>query len=138
MSLATLTTLINNNIRNKNPKVIKTEHADVEQAIVDEFFPSVDNIVGEINGVTYNLNLLKQGRIVVLNAEIENTNAVLVNSININLPSKYSSLFLSNQVFLFLEGLNVGLYVDGQDLFTSILPPQEIVNFSLTYISNND
>jgi len=38
MSLATLTTLINNKIRNKTPKVIKTEHADVEQAIVDEFF----------------------------------------------------------------------------------------------------
>lgn len=29
-----LITLINNNIRNKAPKVLKTEHADVEQAIV--------------------------------------------------------------------------------------------------------
>jgi len=40
MTLATITAFINNNIRNKTPKVIKTEHANVEQALANELFPS--------------------------------------------------------------------------------------------------
>jgi len=38
MNLATITALINSKIRNKTPKVLKVEHADVEQAIVNEIY----------------------------------------------------------------------------------------------------
>lgn len=38
MTLATITALINSKIRNKTPKVLKVEHADVEQALADEIF----------------------------------------------------------------------------------------------------
>lgn len=63
-----LTTLINNNIRNKTPKVIKTEHADVEQAIVDELYKAkvTDSNSTETyttkNGtvVTYNITSIKK------------------------------------------------------------------------------
>jgi len=40
MKKADLTDLVDDNIRNKTPKVVKTEHADVEQALVNEFFPT--------------------------------------------------------------------------------------------------
>jgi hypothetical protein len=47
MTLATITALINSKIRNKTPKVLKTEHADVEQAIVNEVFADYKNEIIE-------------------------------------------------------------------------------------------
>ena len=47
-TLAEITDLIDDNVRNKLPLVIKTEHADVEQLITDEMFP--DSIVVEWDG----------------------------------------------------------------------------------------
>lgn len=38
-TLAQITAAINDDIRNKTPLVLKTEHADVEQLITDEMFP---------------------------------------------------------------------------------------------------
>lgn len=45
---AQITDLIDDNVRNKLPLVVKTEHADVEQLITDEMFP--DSIVVEWDG----------------------------------------------------------------------------------------
>ena len=39
-TLAQITAAINDDIRNKTPLVLKTEHADVEQLITNEMFPS--------------------------------------------------------------------------------------------------
>lgn len=39
MNLTELTALINSKIRTKTPKVIKTEHADVEQALLNRMLP---------------------------------------------------------------------------------------------------
>ena len=50
MTLATITALINSKIRNKTPKVLKTEHADVEQAIVNEVFSGLK--YEEVTGAT--------------------------------------------------------------------------------------
>lgn len=47
-TLAEITDLIDDNVRNKLPLVVKTEHADVEQLITDEMFP--DSIVVEWDG----------------------------------------------------------------------------------------
>ena len=44
MTQAELTALINDKIRNKTPKVIKIEHADVDQAITDELFSRVGTL----------------------------------------------------------------------------------------------
>jgi hypothetical protein len=47
---AEITTSIDDNIRNKTPKVLKVEHADTEQLITDEMFP--DSVKVEWNGTT--------------------------------------------------------------------------------------
>ena len=47
-TLAQITAAIDDDIRNKLPLVVKTEHADVEQLITDEMFP--DSIVVEWDG----------------------------------------------------------------------------------------
>lgn len=54
MTLATITALINSKIRNKTPKVLKVEHADVEQAIVNEIYADYKNevITGGVNAPT--------------------------------------------------------------------------------------
>lgn len=47
-TLAQITAAINDDIRNKTPLVLKTEHADVEQLITNEMFP--DSVVVQWNG----------------------------------------------------------------------------------------
>jgi hypothetical protein len=47
-TLAQITAAIDDDIRNKTPLVVKTEHADVEQLITDEMFP--DSVKIEWNG----------------------------------------------------------------------------------------
>jgi hypothetical protein len=49
-TLAQITAAINNDIRNKTPLVVKTEHADVEQLIANEMFPSSVRLT--FNGTT--------------------------------------------------------------------------------------
>jgi len=54
-TLAEITTAIDDNIRNKTPLVVKNEHADVDQLIADQLFPtSVElyyNDVEQISGL---------------------------------------------------------------------------------------
>jgi len=76
-----LTTLVDDNIRNKTPKVLKDEHADVEQAIVDELCPDVyndtqstTNLITKANtNFNYNLNIWKSGRTVFITGIIRNS-----------------------------------------------------------------
>jgi hypothetical protein len=49
-TLAQITAAINDDIRNKTPLVLKTEHADVEQLITNEMFPSSVRLT--FNGTT--------------------------------------------------------------------------------------
>ena len=51
MTQAELTELINDNIRNKTPKVVKVEHADVEQEITDTLFDNVNSLITSISTV---------------------------------------------------------------------------------------
>ena len=82
MTLATITALINSKIRNKTPKVLKAEHADVEQAIVNEIYstdiyndgvsPSND-IINKLNADIYiNINIEKTGNKVFIRGFIFN------------------------------------------------------------------
>lgn len=56
-TLAQITIAIDDNIRNKTPLVIKTEHADVDQLIADEMFPNslelYYNDVSQISGMPH-------------------------------------------------------------------------------------
>jgi hypothetical protein len=89
MTLATITALINSKIRNKTPEVLKTEHADVEQAIVNEVFSGLkyeevtgatqlptNTIIDSIGvlsvDVDVKLTFCKKGNIVFVNGQIEN------------------------------------------------------------------
>jgi hypothetical protein len=49
-TLAEITIAIDDNIRNKTPLVVKTEHADVDQLIADQLFPSSVRLT--FNGTT--------------------------------------------------------------------------------------
>jgi hypothetical protein len=49
-TLAEITIAIDDNIRNKTPLVVKTEHADVDQLIADQLFP--DSVKIEWNGTS--------------------------------------------------------------------------------------
>jgi hypothetical protein len=57
MTQAELTALIDAKIRNKTPKVVKIEHADVEQAITDELFSRVATLnttISDLNTIVTN------------------------------------------------------------------------------------
>jgi hypothetical protein len=51
MTQAELTAFINAKIRNKTPKVVKVEHADVEQEITDTLFDNVNSLITSISTV---------------------------------------------------------------------------------------
>ncbi len=74
MTQAELTALIDANIRNKTPKVIKTEHADVEQEITDTLFDNVNLLINSISTIN--------GYIDAINEKIA-LNSGVVKSINI-------------------------------------------------------
>lgn len=84
-----LTTLVDDNIRNKTPKVLKDEHADVEQAIVDEVYGSVITETQSSHAITtpegtsgrnYNIKLVKQGRIVFGFGSVTNSSGSTMNA----------------------------------------------------------
>lgn len=89
MTLATITALINSKIRNKTPKVLKTEHADVEQAIINEVFSGLkyEEVTGSTQlptntiidtagvfslDVDVKLTFCKKGNIVYVDGQIKN------------------------------------------------------------------
>jgi hypothetical protein len=56
-TLAEITIAIDDNIRNKTPLVVKTEHADVDQLIADQLFPTslelFYNDVSQVSGLPH-------------------------------------------------------------------------------------
>lgn len=110
-TLTELTDLIDDNIRNKTPKVVKTEHADVEQGIVNEFFktpvkvewngtssvsPTTDIIVFPtlITGkVKFTIRFWKSGNNVYFNGEFEAYDYLGAPINNIQLIEWNTSLF---------------------------------------------
>lgn len=82
---ATITALINSNIRNKTPKVVKIEHADVEQSIVDYGWIRIldSNTLQQYvtytatPGITFNLCFTKSLGMVSINGTIANTGAFI-------------------------------------------------------------
>lgn len=121
-TLATITESIDDNIRNKTPKVLKVEHADTEQLIAEEHFPdavkvewngatSVDPITdivvdpgipvgtgGEAGTMAFTINFWKSGNDVFFSGKIRNISSGSVNTTRmiINFPtSLYKPLSIS-------------------------------------------
>lgn len=79
---AIITQQIDDDIRNKTPKVVKVEHADVEQAILDNGYDSgLDTQITQTyttksgTVITYTLLITKSHGIVHLNIKFKNTSA---------------------------------------------------------------
>ena len=149
MNLATLTTLIDDNIRNKTPKVIKVEHADVEQAIVDELFSEIETITGTTTtGLPYTIKASKKGNLVCLNVQtLNNTNLNQSGGV-IYFPEKYQPFMREFRTIEFETGTSTRVYLleAGPFLFLTfpfggfaceVLPPNISTNQTFTYISND-
>lgn len=143
MTQAELTALINAKIRNKTPKVIKTEHADVEQEITDTLFDNVALLsffIGSMNdtiadiqavlprnsGVVKSINIgsgtvgassATQGTILscILNAVGSNGNTYTVTLTNAMPTTSYS-------VFFTLESKSGDMFVDNNALSVVFKP----------------
>lgn len=79
---ATLTALIDANIRSKTPKVVKVEHADVEQAILDNgYITATENSIpqiyttknGSLSALNYNLQMTKSFGMITIDIEVQYT-----------------------------------------------------------------
>ena len=131
-TLSFITNLIDTKIRNKTPKVVKTEHADVEQALANEFFPAPGKV--EWNGssavspttdtavtsgiasgiLTFEVNFWKHGNKVYCNGEIANISGNLINSMDIiDFLTTLHRPISSSTVYVDL------IYVSGSGLSTS-------------------
>jgi hypothetical protein len=114
MTLATITALINSKIRNKTPKVLKTEHADVEQAIVNEVFsseiyestnmPSLMTITEKFvspmtTGINFNITLKKTGNICFVKFFVIQTNTTTIGG-NITVAKILDSSYFPKNTYL--------------------------------------
>ena len=85
-----LTALIDANIRNKTPKVLKAEHANVEQALLDNYYPTPTTETGtgsDVNTVLFapgsysaNVTLVKVGRRVFIEGWLSNDSGATVSA----------------------------------------------------------
>jgi len=143
MTQTELTAFIDAKIRNKTPKVIKTEHADVEQEITDTLFDNVNTltaVIGALNdtiidiqavlalnsGVVKSINIgsgtvgassATQGNIssCILNAVGSNGNTYTVTLTNAMPTTSYS-------VFFTLESKSGDMLVDNNALSVVFKP----------------
>lgn len=92
MNLSTLTALINAKIRNKTPKVLKVEHADVEQQIVNTIFAStiydsnskgliINETTAATRGDKYFVLFRKIGKTVFFNGQANNKGMLSTNNV---------------------------------------------------------
>ena len=81
------TNLINTKIRNKTPRVIKTEHADVHQSLVDgeiysapvrEISSGTNANTTPVTNIFYNFFLKKSGNQTVISGYFTNNNSGLI------------------------------------------------------------
>jgi len=96
---ATLTALINSSIRNKTPLVLKVEHADVEQALVNEVYQTTYNmtVADAPSVISYNLNFRKVGNNIYINGYVKNGNTFMIS--NIDLLTIGNSLYFAKTGF---------------------------------------
>lgn len=146
-NLNDLTSLIDDNIRNKTPKVVKTEHANVHQAIANTLFtPFIySDIITFSTNFTFSYTAKKIGSLVVVNCRVMNLTATSQNipSTPIQVPSRYRYTDTNFAMERRLQGGGiVGLFqcfINNSGFnFLAVIGPQTIVNFDFTFINNNN
>ena len=142
MGLVSLTNLINTNIRNAVNKIIKEEHADVDQAIVDELFKTTDLYTGTNTGIVYEIHAVKIGVFAIIQGNFYNPTGSVVPDMSIVLDDKYGSLGAGGvKAFNFLNECYV--YLPGSApviAFKNIYPSSSdnLYRFNITYITDNN
>lgn len=96
MTFLQITQLINNKIRNAILPITKIEHADVEQAIVNEIYANefietpitgvvFDKLQAAADGLYYEIKIKKVGKTVFLNGYLKNTSNQIKNNYHLNI-----------------------------------------------------
>lgn len=161
MNLATITALIDSKIRNKTPKVVKVEHADVEQAIVNEIYSPIIWEVKDIDGVADVGNVLVRN---TATGEVSNTNighnitlkkignVVFANILFINnlstFYSSYINLLITDADYEAkspIECITTSVGSNGQSIkvyptkivYNGYIAPSETVTFNFFYYTND-
>jgi len=161
-TLSFITNLIDTKIRNKTPKVLKTEHADVEQGIANLSFPTpvkvewngtssvsptTDIVVesGIASGIMqFEVNFWKSGNTETVIGKIKNlqTTTPLPDGTKIidfatalHEPLASSKLFteLNRDGALVVTGTKISISADGIKLFGVLNPSSEWYYFNTTY-----
>ena len=105
MNLAQITKFINDKIRNKTPKVIKIELADIQQEIVNEIYKTetydtnlkgliVNEIDANSRGLLYKILFKKVGKTVFFNGTIFNNNNIITSNFFPTIKIKNSEFFV--------------------------------------------
>jgi len=139
--------LINSLIRS-NPGVIdRTEHADVEDSLLNEFFPSSSNYVVVVGGIQYNLTFTKSGNNCNLTGSVVNTNAFMIGGQKLlDIPNSlyYPKTSIVFHGVKYLGEDNVELVIgDGSFILPNSiylsggLGSYDIVNININYIVND-
>jgi len=148
-TLSVITAFIDSKIRNKTPKVIKTEHADVDQMIVGELFH--DTIVEVSTGtltitnkilssISYRLVFNKTGNKTTVFGFITNNTAFPISSQNMIAftDSEYNSKTSVDTIFEASNGYTqISFSADHIYLVTNIGANETIRINPLTYLNNN-
>ena len=155
---ATIQNLINSLIRSNPSLIDKTEHADVEDALL---LNSYGNIISETRtttshtsritnpnllkeNITYNIFIVKQGRLVTIKGKIQNqTGGILSNNYADNfifeiVNYEYLPHELSTIVF-FPTALGISVGINGTDkkLYCNQLGDGDLVTFNIQYFTQN-
>ena len=154
----TIQNLINSLIRSNPSLIDKTEHADVEDALL---LNSYGNIINETRTTTshtsritnpdllrtnilYNIFIVKQGRLVTIKGSIQNQSAASVSNIDINdfifeivdsefFPDEFSTATF----FPVAQGTFVQFYGTDKKLYFNQLGSGNLVTFNIQYFTQN-
>ena len=155
---ATIQNLINSLIRSNPSLIDKTEHADVEDALL---LNSYGNIISETRtttshtsritnpnllkeNITYNIFIVKQGRLVTIKGFIHNQTGAIVSSSDINdfiFEIVDSEFFpyesLTDTKFPVVQGGYVTLNSSEKKLYFNQLGAGDLVTFNIQYFTQN-
>lgn len=151
----TIQNLINNFIRNKTPKVVKAEHADVEDALLSNSYATIINDTHLSNTITernpdypfleYNIYFAKQGRKVSIKGTIRNNSSNIVGFADYYFFQITDPEYLQNTSIVNVTSLTfsdstdqiVQMFLSGNKLITDLIPALEIVNLDFEYLTEN-
>jgi len=153
----TIQGLINSLIRTNPTLIDKTEHADVEDAlllnsygdVVNEKAASVTNVITGKNTINtdllYNINIVKQGRVVTIIGNIQNTSSLIVSDVDtdnfffeiIN-PDYFPNTTAALNKYPTYDGAYIKMGgTDRKFVYCSSIGASTTIDFSITYFTQD-